>query len=122
MIKKIVILITPILAFLLILFLSHTLKYECVFRKYFDFRCAGCGITRSFNELIHFHILESLYYNILTIPIIGSFIYYIYLNVKDIKNHTNDTFKTLIKIWKKYYMIIIIIILITMLINNVHQI
>lgn len=122
MIKKIIILCTPILAFLLILFLSHTLEYECIFRKYFDFRCAGCGITRSFYALIHLHILDSLYYNILTIPIIGMFIYYVYLNIKDIKNHTNDTFKVLLKFWQKYYMVIIIAILITILINNVHQI
>lgn len=48
----------------------------CIFYHLFKIPCPGCGLTRGFIELSHFHILKSLRYNILCIPILCFVILY----------------------------------------------
>jgi hypothetical protein len=49
----------------------------CFFSYVFDIHCPGCGLTRSFIEILQLNFKESLQYNILTLPILVSMIYYI---------------------------------------------
>ena len=49
----------------------------CFFSYVFDIHCPGCGLTRSFIEILQLNFKKSLEYNILTLPIGVSMIYYI---------------------------------------------
>jgi hypothetical protein len=53
----------------------------CIFNFLFNIHCPGCGFTRSFIELLNLDFEKSLEYNVLTIPIIVSMIYFI---IKDL--------------------------------------
>jgi len=76
---------TAISYFLLSIFLKIQgvidITIPCIFNFLFDIHCPACGFTRSFIELIHLDFRKSLEYNVLTIPIIVSTIYYI---IKDL--------------------------------------
>ena len=49
----------------------------CIFSYVFDIHCPGCGLTRSFIEILQLNFKKSFEYNILTLPIGVSMIYYI---------------------------------------------
>lgn len=47
---------------------------NCFVREYLHIYCPGCGGTRAIIELLHFHILESIYMNPVPICMIFDFI------------------------------------------------
>jgi hypothetical protein len=49
----------------------------CFFSYVFDIHCPGCGLTRSFIDILQLNFKKSFEYNILTLPIGVSMIYYI---------------------------------------------
>lgn len=122
MIKRIFFVILPIITLVVLLLISHNLGYECIFRKYLDIRCAGCGLTRSFYSLMHFKILDCIYYNILTFPLLGLLVYYEYLAIRDIVLKRDELFKKFAHFLAKGAYVIFILFLLAILINNVHQI
>ena len=59
----------------------------CFFSYVFDIHCPGCGLTRSFIEILQLNFKKSLEYNILTLPIGVSMIYYIVRDFIDFRKH-----------------------------------
>jgi hypothetical protein len=57
----------------------------CIFNFLFNIHCPGCGFTRSFIELLNLDFEKSLEYNVLTIPIIVSMIYFIVSDFRDFR-------------------------------------
>lgn len=110
------IVIIPILIFIL------DLKLHCIFKYYLDIRCPGCGLTRSLYALLNGNILESLYYNILTIPLVIISISLVVLLIYDTINNHNNCLNMLNNFFTKHYKLILFILLTVMIINNIHQI
>ena len=94
MFKRIFNILLPFIIIVGLYLISHYMGYECIFRKYLHVHCAGCGLTRSINALIHLNISDCLYYNVLTFPIIGMLIFYEYLAIKDLIKKQNKLFET----------------------------
>ena len=71
----------------------------CPYKKYFGFDCFGCGIQRSFLELLKGNLVESFYYYPALIPIIIMFLFLIaHLSLK-FKNGA---------VWLKYNFIFVV--------------
>ena len=98
---------------------SGLIPFECLFKKLFDIRCPGCGLTRSFRDIINLNFDSAIKYNILGIPL---FIIIFGLSIGlsiDIILNTNETLKYINNFFKKNYIIIIFILIITGIINNI---
>lgn len=101
---------------------SGLIPFECLFKKIFDVRCPGCGLTRSFRDIINLNFGSAIKYNILGIPL---FIIIFGLSIGlsiDIILNTNETLKYINNFFKKNYIIIIFILIITGIINNINGI
>lgn len=101
---------------------SGMIPFECLFKKLFDIRCPGCGLTRSFRDIINLNFGSAIKYNILGIPL---FIIIFGLSIGlsiDIILNTNETLKYINNFFKKNYIIIIFILIITGIINNINGI
>ena len=96
-------------------------KFNCLIKTIFHISCPGCGLTRSITSLLDLHILDSLYYNILGIPLFLFFITSYLLMGIDIVKKRNYFSSFLIKL-SKYYKLIIILLIITFILNNIHKI
>ena len=62
----------------------------CIFSYVFDIHCPGCGLTRSFIEILQLNFKKSFEYNILTLPIGVSMIYYIVRDFIDFRINHQD--------------------------------
>ena len=104
----------------IILAISGTVKFECIFKDIFGICCSGCGLTRSFKSILNLDFYSAFKYNILGIPlfIIGIIVCF-NLIIDTIKNN-NNTINYTLNIFKKYYIIIIILLIVTMIINNIN--
>ena len=65
------------ISILLRIFNIVDITIPCFFSYVFDIHCPGCGLTRSFIEILQLNFKKSFEYNILTLPIGVSIIYYI---------------------------------------------
>lgn len=86
----------------------------CPFYYFFKIPCPGCGLTRSFIELLKGNLIESLRYNILGILLSISFIIYllfIYLKL-------DKLFKLYIK--KNFIIIILISLVLLVLVELIN--
>lgn len=80
----------PILYFIVSVILKMQgvdITIPCIFNFLFDVNCPGCGMTRSFIELLKLNFTKSLEYNVLTLPIGVSMIYYIVRDFIDFRKH-----------------------------------
>jgi hypothetical protein len=62
----------------------------CFFSYVFDIHCPGCGLTRSFIEILQLNFKKSFEYNILILPIGVFMIYYMvrdFINFRKIFNN-----------------------------------
>ncbi|PCI95050.1 MAG: hypothetical protein COB15_12610 [Flavobacteriales bacterium] len=71
----------------------------CPYKKYFGFDCFGCGIQRSFLELLKGNLVESFYYYPALIPIIIMVLFLIAHLVLKFKNGA---------VWLKYNFIFVV--------------
>ena len=102
--------------------ISGTIKFDCIFKKLFNISCPGCGLTRSFRSLLRLDIISSFKYNffgpiIFIILVIGG----LFL-IKDIIKNEEKTIKYTYILLSKYYYIVIICLIISMIINNIRGI
>ena len=108
-------LILTIIIIFVLLMVSGTIHYSCIFKRIFNICCPGCGLTRSFRCILNFDFIEAIKYNILGIPLFVSFIVFSIMLIF-------DTIKVIMNVFKNYYLIIIFILIITMIINNINGI
>lgn len=102
--------------------ISSKIKLVCVFKKYLNINCPGCGLTRAFRSILSFDLITAAKYNILSIPLFICMIIFIFSIIKDIVLGKETTIAFLNNIFKKHYVILLIIIFITMIINNINSI
>ncbi len=57
------------LGLLLFAGLALTDIYVCPIKAIFHLPCPGCGLTRGFSAILHFHLLDAIHYNLLSIPL-----------------------------------------------------
>lgn len=86
---------------------------HCLFKETFGIACPTCGFTRAFIALLHGHILTSLRYNILCIPFLLFWLYYIAVIIYCWFRKTDDY---IISLENK---IIILLLILNMIINNI---
>lgn len=102
--------------------ISSKIKLVCVFKKYLNINCPGCGLTRAFRSILSFDLITATKYNILSIPLFICMIIFIFSIIKDIVLGKETTIVFLNNIFKRHYVILLIIIFITMIINNINSI
>lgn len=86
----------------------------CPIFNIFKIPCPGCGMTQSFVLLLKGKVIESLSYNILTIPIVLSSVFYVIMVFIDKEKLVEDF---MIKHKKAFIIISIIVTLIVWIIN-----
>ena len=109
--------------FLLFFFLLIVLNFQipCIIKKIFSINCPGCGLTRSIDALLKLNFKNSLYYNILGIPLFVILTISYLLIIVDIIKKENY----LTSFWlfiSKYYKIIIFLLVLSFILNNIHKI
>lgn len=102
--------------------ISSKIKLVCVFKKYLNINCPGCGLTRAFRSILSFDLITATKYNVLSIPLFICMIIFIFSIIKDIVLNKETTIVFLNNIFKRHYVILLIIIFITMIINNINSI
>lgn len=102
--------------------ISSKIKLVCVFKKYLNINCPGCGLTRAFKSILSFDLITATKYNVLSIPLFICIIIFIFSIIKDIVLNKETTIVFLNNIFKRHYVILLIIIFITMIINNINSI
>lgn len=112
--------ITNTMLLVIIYFFLYFEKRICLLYNIFNIPCPGCGLTRSMICLLNGNILMSIRYNIITIPLILTYIifsvWYIFDMIK-IKN----TLGNFIEKNKKKILIISILIFIISVIKNLNN-
>ena len=102
--------------------ISSKIKLVCVFKKYLNINCPGCGLTRAFKSILSFDLITATKYNVLSIPLFICIIIFIFSIIKDIVLNKETTIVFLNNIFKRHYVILLIIIFITMIVNNINSI
>lgn len=102
--------------------ISSKIKLVCVFKKYLNINCPGCGLTRAFKSILSFDFITATKYNVLSIPLFICMIIFIFSIIKDIVLNKETTIVFLNNIFKRHCVILLIIIFITMIINNINSI
>lgn len=102
--------------------ISSKIKLVCVFKKYLNINCPGCGLTRAFKSILSFDLITATKYNVLSIPLFICMIIFIFSIIKDVVLNKETTIVFLNNIFKRRYVILLIIIFITMIINNINSI
>lgn len=102
--------------------ISSKIKLVCVFKKYLNINCPGCGLTRAFKSILSFDLIIATKYNVLSIPLFICMIIFIFSIIKDVVLNKETTIAFLNNIFKRHCIILLIIIFITMIINNINSI
>lgn len=121
--KRIINLLILISAFTFVfLMVCGCIHYSCIFKRVFDIRCPGCGLTRSFDCILSLDMVSAIRYNILGISLFIILIVFSIMFILDIVKNRFTTINLIMKIFSKYYLVIVLILLITMVINNINGI
>ncbi len=93
------------------------LALPCLFRLVTGFYCPGCGSTRAFFCLIHFKLLQAIYFN----PgFVFSFIYIsLYMITNTIQLLSKNHFKIGLKYKHRYLIIWVVLLLANCIIKNI---
>ena len=113
---KLLIFIPQILLFIIYIF--GNIVIPCSFKKIFGIACPTCGMTRAMLSLLHGDIIDTIYYNILAIPLVILLILIDIVIIIDVFKKSNY----LEKIWMilvKNYKVIILLFVFSMVINNI---
>ena len=116
--KRFLIILSIVFSFLLLLFISikalDLINYKCIYRRLFNFYCAGCGTTRMIKAIFHFKFYQAFRYNpVMFILMITGILYAIYLIIYYIK------YGKLKLLSIKIIIIIIVILFIYSLLRNI---
>lgn len=64
---------------------SIDILIPCLWKSIFHVECPGCGLTRSFIELLHCNFLGAYKYNPLIFIVLPAALYYIYNSIVEIR-------------------------------------
>ena len=110
--KKTKILILFLYLGLILIFLICLKNHiPCLFKTIFKLPCPACGTTRAIKEILHFNIIKSFSYNILTFALIITLLILLLFNIIDIIFNKQYLTKIIKKLINHYYIIIILLIL-----------
>lgn len=101
-----------------ILYVYFSVKIPCLFKSVLGIACPTCGMTRAMLSLLHGDIINTIYYNILAIPLVIILIIIDVVIIVDLFKNSNY----LERIWNtlvKHYKIIILLFIVSMIINNI---
>ncbi|MEG0872796.1 MAG: DUF2752 domain-containing protein [Clostridia bacterium] len=115
-IKNVLMLIVLVITFYLI-FLSG-MSIPCLFKQWIGIACPGCGMTRAFNEIIHFNILGAFKYNILAVPLFIFIVYGVIVILYDIITGKRLFIDITLNFFKDNYIFIILSVFLSFVINN----
>lgn len=92
-IKQIFIIFGIIIGIFLLTVLAITSNGEpfCLFKRFFDIPCPGCGISRGVSAIFRGHFIEALRYNLLSYPVVLGAILVVFWNACDLIR-SQDTF------------------------------
>ena len=90
----------------------------CIIKSVTGIYCPACGMTRSFEAILHLHFLDSLWYNILGIPLFIFIIFSLIMLIKDFMQNKFVYIPNLLNFFGKHYIFIIILLLISTIFNN----
>lgn len=113
---NILILFIAIILFFILFILK--IKIPCMFKSILGISCAGCGMTRAINELLHFNLVGAFNYNMLSIPLVITCIISFFSIIYDIIKNTSLFINMVNKAFTKYWYIILTVVFITFVINN----
>ncbi|MFI3261155.1 MAG: DUF2752 domain-containing protein [bacterium] len=119
MLKKVLLLV--VIFFLLYAFiqlLSNNI-FDCIFTKYLNIHCPGCGLTRSFRAILNLDFKTAFNYNYLGIPIFFGIIILFILLIYDVLTFKFTFTKKILDFCDKQYKFILFIIIIMFIINNI---
>ena len=94
-------------------------RIPCIFKSLLNINCPTCGMTRAFLNLLEGNLLEALSYNILCIPCLIFFIYYISITLISIIKKDDNPLINFENRLCKHYKIIIIVLIINFIIKNI---
>jgi len=104
-----------------LLYVLLNINIGCFFRKFFNLRCPGCGLTRAFLAIFNLDFITAFKYNIISIPL---FIIIVVINIlllNDIIFNKNRIYNFIERILK-HYRLILVLIIVTTIINNINKI
>ena len=110
-----------ILSIFMILFYYLVLNdkfLDCILLKTFGIACPGCGLTRAFRYIVHFHFIKAFKMNILSIPLFILFIVLFVLIIIDIIKNKYYVEKLILYLCNKFGIVIVILLVISMIVNN----
>lgn len=100
------------------LFLVTIMPVTCIIKSVTGIYCPACGMTRSFEAILHFHFLNSIWYNILGIPLFIFIILSVIMLTKDFIQNKFVYISNVLNFFNKHYIIIIILLIISLVFNN----
>lgn len=109
------------LAFFFVLILLKVEMPACPLKKIFNISCPSCGLTRSIRAIFNLNFKKSIYYNILGIPFLLTFLIIYLLIIHDLikkENYLSSFCSYLIK----HYKIIIFLLILSFILNNIHKV
>lgn len=96
--------------------------WKCVIKSTIHIPCPGCGLTRSFDQIMNLNIIGSFNYSILGFPLFIFFIIsFVMISIDFIKNK-DSYLKFIYTILNKYYYIIILLLVLSWIINIIRGI
>lgn len=103
--------------------LHHEYKTICPFKLITGIPCPGCGMGRASLALLHGHIGESLYYNILCIPFTAAISISTIWLIRDLITKKNSFFSYIKQpLDRKWKFLLLFLILSTWILNIYHEI
>ena len=116
------ILILGVLFGILFLIFFLDFHWRCPIKQIFGLSCPACGLTRSFQEILHFHFWKSFSYNILGLPLFLAGLWSIGMLIRDIGCNTNRFQTVLLTFLQKYAVWIFLDLGLNMVINSIRNI
>ena len=109
-----------IILIILISFLCFVsiMPVTCVLKKVTGIYCPSCGMTRSFEAILHFHFLDAIWYNILGIPLFIFIIFSVIMLIKDFIQNKFTYISNLLYFFSKHYIFIFTLLIISFVFNN----
>lgn len=103
-----------------VLVVIYDVRIPCFFKRLTGIPCPGCGMTRAFLAILHGHLQQAIYYNILSIPLFFFGIWFIISCVKDLILHKEQTYQVIYRLLNYHYQVIMVLLGISWVVNFMH--